>query len=737
MGAVDSGKVKIRSNSLSPAFRLAVLTGAFESVRIHLNSGNDVNATDESGRSSLMLAASRGHREICMLLLEAGADSTLKDNLGNDAVALALLRGQTEIAELLQSVSIVPSRHEEGEANASGHLAGDTRKSTNEPDRVVAVAVCVGGTTHTNEIVGKQNHLDARAGESSALGQPLLEKDDEFDLSGWQEEVEGAIPPDDQSCADDTSVLQDLISHHVPIDTDEAWEDVDISLPEIYEFKHRRLQITFDKRQALRELFIEALRDGCIGIDRIFNYLPELDWSDSINRDEIEANLHHVLCELGVLIEGDNSWMKPHRDIGADEEEQFGDIATEAVNYFTWFQSINIDNYELYYRQLSLKRLSREDESELGIVIKEGLKEVFAAIAGSPAVVSSLRSDLQAVSMGEISDQLMFRSAVDHESNRESQADGKTEDEIKQLISVVTDLVECPSSIENIDGPYNKHNVDNIELAANLFNIGLTPAYFSELQYIASHDPDFKDAKQRINAGHEKIEDAKKCLIEANLKFVIMVARKYFGKIDFDLIQEGNIGLIRAAERFNHKHGIKFISYAVFWIKQAIFQSTADTARTIRVPTNIHAILRKVERAHLQVYDANGVEPDVDEVATVAGLQSDQVRKLLSIPREQVPIDLEMAGDIYYEMGEWAPSPEDILISLDKPAIVREHLNILLPRERDVVCMKFGIDTDEHTLEEIGDKFGLTRERMRQILEKALRKLSSQDSVRQLRNSLN
>ena len=296
-GIIGSGAIPPARKPLSPAFRMAVLTGAAESVRLHLLSGDYVDATEEKARSPLILAASRGHLDVCRILLEAGADRTLKDCNGYDALAVALLRGHEMVAELLS----VPAR-----VSLHGHDGGD---ATSVP-RAGRVDPDSSGPLDSNEAVASHlteapPRLDAdrmvRAIDEAASSLP--DEDGLFDLSAWHEQVETPPPAHDPKCADDAHALQALLSHHLPIDLDASWDDVEIDLPELDDLSRRGSHLTEETKDALRGLVIEALRDGRVRGDRIGEGAAGIEGLADAERSDIEAGLRLALGDLSMAID--------------------------------------------------------------------------------------------------------------------------------------------------------------------------------------------------------------------------------------------------------------------------------------------------------------------------------------------------------------------------------------------------------------------------------------------------
>ena len=222
-----------------------------------------------------------------------------------------------------------------------------------------------------------------------------------------------------------------------------------------------------------------------------------------------------------------------------------------------------------------------------------------------------------------------------------------------------------------------------------------------------------------------------------NLKLVIWVARKHGGLPLADRIQTGNMGLMRAVDRFDYRRGAKFSTYAVWWIRQQVTRAIADTARIIRLPVHVTESLRKVEKARALLYARDGRDTDVDRIALLADLPPDRVRKMLVVPEDPLPIDdPEIVEEVRPIADEGTPSPEEMAIFAQMQMRLREQLGRLATREATVIRRRFGIDCDEHTLEEVGRELGVTRERIRQIEAKTLRTLRQRVRAEPLRDFL-
>ncbi len=242
---------------------------------------------------------------------------------------------------------------------------------------------------------------------------------------------------------------------------------------------------------------------------------------------------------------------------------------------------------------------------------------------------------------------------------------------------------------------------------------------------------EIKDVNRKMSIGEAKARRAKKEMVEANLRLVISIAKKYTNRgLQFlDLIQEGNIGLMKAVDKFEYRRGYKFSTYATWWIRQAITRSIADQARTIRIPVHMIETINKLNRISRQILQETGQEPSPEELSRRMDMPEDKVRKVLKIAKEPISMETPIGDDDDSHLGDFIEdttmcSPIDTATSVSLSEVTREVLSTLTPREAKVLRMRFGIDMNtDHTLEEVGKQFDVTRERIRQIEAKALRKL--------------
>ncbi len=325
-------------------------------------------------------------------------------------------------------------------------------------------------------------------------------------------------------------------------------------------------------------------------------------------------------------------------------------------------------------------------------------------------------------------------------------------DELDKLCEVLEDNgVALPGGLSESELEEIQKEVSKFETSANMEKIleqeGVTiddpvRQYLKEIGRIPLLDADReKELAERMMNGDEY---AKNALVESNLRLVVSIAKKYLGRGMYflDLIQEGNLGLMKAVEKFDHTKGYKFSTYATWWIRQAITRAIADQARTIRIPVHMVETIHKVTKYSRQMLQELGREPTAEEIGEKIGLSADRVREILKISQDPVSLETPIGEEEDSHLGDFipdddTPAPADAAASTILREVIERELHTLTPREEHVIKLRFGLyDGRNRTLEEVGKEFDITRERIRQIEAKALRKLRHPSRARHLRGFL-
>jgi RNA polymerase primary sigma factor len=309
-----------------------------------------------------------------------------------------------------------------------------------------------------------------------------------------------------------------------------------------------------------------------------------------------------------------------------------------------------------------------------------------------------------------------------------------------QLIEQEIGEIEGRHSISHND----RHSVQGSETPARR-SPDLVAAVRSELsaieQCVGLPAAEFRAAAGEIGKAHRELKSAREAMMRAHLRLVISIAKTHRRKTSLDLldlVQEGNLGLMRAIEKFNYRRGVKVSTYAVWWIRQSIARAIADQGRTIRIPVHMTEIARKVSRERHKLLQKEGRNPTPQEIATRTGVPLARVEQALGMAPQPASLDMPIGDDQDATLGDLvkasdAVDPHEAAEANALRGLIREALAELTPREQSILCMRFGIGaTTDHTLEEIGKAFGVTRERIRQIEAKALNKLRGSTRARKL-----
>lgn len=312
-----------------------------------------------------------------------------------------------------------------------------------------------------------------------------------------------------------------------------------------------------------------------------------------------------------------------------------------------------------------------------------------------------------------------------------------------QGVEIIEDFTDEP--LEDLDFSAQVNENEDLEVALSSEGISIddpVKVYLKEIGRVPLLSPEEEiDLAIRISNGDEA---AKKRLSEANLRLVVSIAKRYLGRgMQFlDLIQEGNLGLIKAVEKFDYTKGFKFSTYATWWIRQAITRAIADQARTIRIPVHMVETINKVKKVSSQLLHTNGHEPTADEISEELDMPVEKVREIMRVAQEPVSLETPIGEEEDSHLGDFipdddAPAPADAASHTLLKEQLADVLDTLTPREEKVLRLRFGLeDGRSRTLEEVGKEFNVTRERIRQIEAKALRKLRHPSRSKKLKDFL-
>ncbi|MDR3515788.1 MAG: sigma-70 family RNA polymerase sigma factor [Azospirillaceae bacterium] len=692
---------------LSGTFKQAVALGIEAAVRHHLGIGHNVNSQDAKGQTPLFIAAAKGYANICAILLEAGADVAAKDCAGVTALDVAIQNKRSDVWELLQRVLKVES------------------PAAPEPDPW-------GPSPPLPETVS----IDVI---------PLNEEEGELDLSGWQPEVNLPPPPEDPLVLPDVRSTQRGLGEHIPIDLDEDWSDVEITLPELIARRRRRRDNEEETRWLgdASTLVLAALRDGEVPESLIESITPAMGVDgDDEGVVDYDAMLRMTLGDLGVRVGDDEDARIIFDGPDGETEERYSLEISEAMQFLRTCLERREEPLTQYLNALSnIKVLSREDEQAIGRAMEDGMSMALTAVASSSVAMNVILETVDQAERHEIEwdsviadDPAYMDADAPLDDDPDDMPDEVGEDEAAAdillpaaLSARITSLREGYAAL-GVAAPEYRPALTQ-ELGRRIQALGLREKFVERLRSVVEDKEADQAIRERLSAGLEKTRKAKDRLFHSNQKMVFWIARKYQrrGLPLMDIVQEGSLGLMKAVEKFDYSRGNKFSTYATWWIRQGISRAIADQSRLIRVPVHMVEFINKVRRARQEHEILRGREPTAQELAAKLEISEAKAAKALVLLHDVASLDEGDANEnrLSDVLVDSAPSPEDGILQKEREAIICEELSGMDSRDQDVICLRFGIGEDsEHTLEEVGQRYGVTRERIRQIESKALAHLS-------------
>ena len=537
--------------------------------------------------------------------------------------------------------------------------------------------------------------------------------------------------------------------------TDKSDDPIRMYLREMggVELLSREGEIAIAKRiEAGKDVMINALTQSPLVAKKIYEWKEKIESSELLVRDIIDIDSTYEDFEASnsekekIKAEAKSKknkeeGKKDEAPVAAEEEDEFNVSLAKMEEEIKPKVIKIIDNLTKDYTKLQKYQKEKLDcilnSKELSVSKNKNFKKIqstlvdnFKSLQLSPSVVEEVvqahyKENKKIVSLEGV----LLRLALDNKISREEFLKYYIGNEINpKFESFLTENVTWRAFFKKFKDDFNQIRERLVEFSEK---IGLSVG-------------DFKKLVSRIQKGERESRIAKKEMVEANLRLVISIAKKYTNRgLQFlDLIQEGNIGLMKAVDKFEYRRGYKFSTYATWWIRQAITRSIADQARTIRIPVHMIETINKIVRTQRQIMSEFGREPTPEELAKKLAMPLEKVRKVLKIAKEPVSLETPVGDEEDSSLGDFiedknALQPLDTAIQSNLSESTTKILASLTPREERVLRMRFGIGMNtDHTLEEVGLQFSVTRERIRQIEAKALRKLKHPSRSKQLKSFL-
>jgi RNA polymerase primary sigma factor len=774
-----SNRHAVGAGALNRLLRMAAVNGVENAVRLHVDRGDDINARDGNGLTPLMLAAGRNRSSVCRVLLEAGVDASLKSPAGQDALAIAKAAGAQDAVAVIEAALDVTSAPL-GETTVLPTLNSfenvvfqRTYAQESPPVQEYSSLELTAPEGHSDSVVRlietdpllpaesgvlEANHFSFTIEnvhfESDTPGS--LDDFTQFERLIWEAEDERPPPVNDPALAVPAVAVHVHISSHEPVDSSADWDDLEFELP-TGSAPFLRPEDA-EARAELRLLFLRAVREGSVPSLLVKELTANDDGSEN---DEAEALLVRTINDLGAEVDErfeyatsfESFEVHVHPDESADEENAVSHGLTQID---VTASNRNAPLY-IYLRELQRGRLiSAPEEASLAKEMEAGLASALDALACWRGGIHHVITSASMVKVGvkpfqwisvasnaelpEMDDGLegsaeMASGSVDDDDG--SQTDDEADAEPSSSGNKTADFFKDIEGLSYL--PIGNSLGDDawILMRDALASLSLARGFLVELSDLAAKDESV--AAHLFVQAIEAYQDARNRMVAANLRLVYSIAKKhlYSGIPLDDLIQEGNIGLLKAIERYDWRKGFKFSTYATWWIRQKISRFVAETCRTIRIPVHFHTVVQNFQRERAVLEKALDREPSIFELARHLGLGTHKVETLLRATIEPVSIDensidMLIAPDCIQEYA--MPDPFDVVAEKELGKMLDAAVSGLDRKGEWIIRMRYGLGiTEVLTLEEIGQRFNVTRERIRQIEAKALRKLqhpSRSDALR-------
>ena len=746
---------------LNRFLRLAVLTGVERAIQVHIDRGDDLNACDEQGQTPLMLSASRNKAAVCRLLIGCGADAGLRDPSGKTALDIAKAAGAHEAVTIIEAVS--PPRELANDGVDLGEYVTTllSERSVGECNEPSDPRLGYSEVTQPLNL----NHLDSVwdvadvSPPTSAWVSDLDVDGGGFDLTGWEAENDQPPPETDPTLSAAAFEVQRGISTHQPIDTSIDWDDFDAYLPERASPLPRPEDV--DVREQLRLVLLRAIREGSVPDSLI----EDLSFDgNGVPSEEAGALLRRVINDLGAETDERFEYSSIHENFEVfvspveDSDEEV--VVADTLEFIDDLAARRNEPMRIYQREYQHEPLLTGDaEVTLGQAMEQGVERALDSLALWPSGIAAVLNGVGRVMSGakplrwmSIGQRIEAHDIAPH-----------SDEKLGAEPVLISEDINEEDEHGALSGPNEKESVDDsseffaqaVKLSAlavspsqdspewracrsAIGSLGLTRGFLLELA-----DAGISGEQQPALAFAQAMSSYRRSrdrMTVSNLKLVFSIAKKYLfsGLLLDDLVQEGNIGLIKAVDRYDWRRGFKFSTYATWWIRQQVGRHIADKSKTIRLPVHLYEKVQRITQA-THTFEMNaGRAPTIEEIAALVDMPAHKVAGLNLLAQEPLPIDDEQDVDTRIAVGvrdEYITrDPMDIVSDLQLINSVDRLLGTLKSNDERILRLRFGIGVpDSMTLEEIGSRLNVTRERIRQLEAAAIRHLKHPGRIDRLR----